>query len=156
MPPVEGCAACGRSTASKPVSPYEAISAIYCGECQYVVAKLNELVDAGTESTLGDLQVNTVRRLRRVEQVAHELVRRRMVSALMARATWDDVSEALGMPADEAKRTYPISDTPDSNWGWGWTRQGRQIWPATAARRGSPSARCGWVVDVECGRTPGR
>src|SRR5205807_266022 len=51
--------------------------------------------------------------------VAHELVRRRMVSALMARATWDDVSEALGMPADEAKQTYPISDTPDSNWGWG-------------------------------------
>jgi hypothetical protein len=119
MPRVEGCAACGRSTESKPVSPYEAVSATCCEECQYVVAKLNELVDAVRESTQGALQVNTVRRLRRVEQVAHELVRRRVLSALMARATWHDVSEALGMSADEAKQTYPIRDTPDSNWGWG-------------------------------------
>ncbi|MGH9008396.1 MAG: hypothetical protein ACRDYF_00950 [Acidimicrobiia bacterium] len=40
-------------------------------------------------------------------------------AALRRGATWDDVSQAFGTPADEIKRAYASWETPDKNWGWG-------------------------------------
>ncbi|MCA1845721.1 MAG: hypothetical protein LC792_21505, partial [Actinobacteria bacterium] len=53
----------------------------------------------------GALQANTLRRLPRIDQVVGELIRRRMVSTLIA-SNWDDIAEALGMTPDEAKARY--------------------------------------------------
>ena len=58
-------------------------------------------------------------RLRRLEGVAHDLVRRRIQAAVVKGAPWDDISQVLGMPATEIKRAYPIWDTDEKNWGWG-------------------------------------
>jgi hypothetical protein len=58
-------------------------------------------------------------RLRRLEQVVHDLVRRRIQADVVGGATWEDVSRVVGMPAAEIKRTYPIWDTDERNRGWG-------------------------------------
>jgi hypothetical protein len=114
-----GCAACGAEVPSKPVSPYENVAATLCEQCQHLATKLTDLVDAVDLGTQGALQINTLGRLRRVEQVAHELVRRRMFAALMNTATWTEVAEAVGLTPDEAKSTYPMRNDPESDYGWG-------------------------------------
>lgn len=113
------CAACGAAVPFRSVSPYEGVSATFCEQCQDVAGTLTKLVDAVTLGSQGALQINTLGRLRRVEQVAHELVRRRMFAAILNKATWAEVSEAVGLAPDEAKRTYPMRDDPESNFGWG-------------------------------------
>lgn len=113
------CAACGAAVPSRSVSPYEGVPATFCEQCHDVAGRLSELVDAVSLGTQGALQIDTLGRLRRVEQVAHELVRRRMFAAILNKATWDEVSEAVGLSPDEAKRAYPMRDDPESNFGWG-------------------------------------
>jgi hypothetical protein len=116
--PEGGCAACGGETQKRAVSPYEDVSATFCGECQHVVEAVNELVDAAPISTQAALQTNTLRRLRRVDQVVGELIRRRMVSTLVSRGSWDDIADALGMSPDEAKARYPMPNSrPNHGWG---------------------------------------
>lgn len=118
MRPVGGCAACGGETQKRAVSPFEDVSATFCDECQRVVDVLDELVDAARPMAQAALQANTLRRLRRVDLVVGELIRRRMVSTLVSKGTWDDISDALGMAPDDAKARYPMpNDRP--NWGWG-------------------------------------
>jgi hypothetical protein len=64
------------------------------------------------------LHTRTLRRLRRVDQVVAELIRRRMFSTLIAKGNWDDIAEALGMTPDEARARYPKpNDRPNSGWG---------------------------------------
>lgn len=115
----EGCAVCGAATAKRAVSPLEEVSARYCGQCQTAVEGLERLADCGSLPEQAVFQMAALERLRRLEKVAHDLVRRRMQAALVRGATWDDVSQALGMPAAEIKRAYPIWDTEEKNWGWG-------------------------------------
>jgi hypothetical protein len=113
-----GCAACGNDTQKRAVSPYEDVSAVFCAECQAVVTALDQLVDAAPPRAQAALQANTLRRLRRIDQVVAELIRRRMVSMLIARGNWADIAESLGMTPDEARARYPMpNDRP--NWGWG-------------------------------------
>lgn len=113
-----GCAACGDETQKRAVSPYEDVSATLCDECQHIVTALNNLVDAAPNTTQAVLQANTLRRLRRVDQVVGELIRRRMVSTLVSKGSWDDIADALGMSPDEAKARYPMPNSRP-NWGWG-------------------------------------
>ena len=118
MRPEGGCAACGSDTQKRAVSPYEDVSAIFCDQCQAIVAALNDLVDAAPNRTQAALQANTLRRLRRVDQVVAELIRRRMVSILISRGSWDDIADALGMSPDEAKARYPRANSrPNHGWG---------------------------------------
>lgn len=115
--PEGGCAACGSDTQKRAVSPFEDVSAMFCDECEHIVTVLNGLVDAARTTAQPALQTNTLRRLRRVDQVVGELIRRRMVSILLSKGNWDDISEALGMAPDEAKARYPM---PNSRPKWGW------------------------------------
>lgn len=118
MRPVGGCAACGGETQKRAVSPFEDVSATFCEECQHIVNVLNDLVDAVGPMAQAALQTNTLRRLRRVDQVVGELIRRRMVSTLVSKGSWDDITDALGMTPDDAKARYPMpNDRP--KWGWG-------------------------------------
>lgn len=91
---------------------------MFCRECQHVATVLNELVDAASPMAQVALQTNTLGRLRRVDQVVGELIRRRMASTLIAKGNWDDIAGALGMTPDEAKARYPMPNTRP-NWGWG-------------------------------------
>jgi hypothetical protein len=50
--------------------------------------------------------------------VAHHLVRRCIQAARFRRAAWDEACQALGMPEDEIKRTYPLWGTDEENWAW--------------------------------------
>jgi hypothetical protein len=94
------------------------VSATFCDECQHIVNVLNDLVDAARPMAQAALQTNTLRRLRRVDQVVGELIRRRMVSTLVSKGNWDDITDALGMAPDDAKARYPMpNDRP--KWGWG-------------------------------------
>ena len=115
MRPEGGCAACGSDTRKRAVSPFEDVSATFCDECQHVVTVLNGLVDAAPITTQAALQTNTLRRLRRVDQVVGELIRRRMLSTLLSKGDWEAIADALGMTPDEAKAWYPM---PNSQ-GWG-------------------------------------
>jgi len=116
--PEGGCAACGSGTQKRAVSPYEDVSAIFCDECQQIVTALNDLVDAAPNTTQTALQANTLRRLRQVDRVVAELIRRRMVSTLISRGSWDDIADALGMSPDEAKARYPMPNSrPNHGWG---------------------------------------
>jgi hypothetical protein len=100
------------------VSPHEEVSATFCDECQHIVTALNRPVDAASPMTQAALQRNTLRRLRRVDQVVEVLIRRRMLSTLLGKGNWDDIGEALGMSPDEAKAKYPMPNS-QPNWGWG-------------------------------------
>jgi hypothetical protein len=113
-----GCSSCGDEVLSKRVSPHEEVSARYCEQCQHIVGKLTELVEAIELSGQGALQINALARLRRVEQVAHDLVRRRMFAAVQKNVSWADISDAVGLPEDEAKRAYPMRNYSDSDYGW--------------------------------------
>jgi hypothetical protein len=118
MRPIGGCAACGSDTQKRAVSPFEDVSATFCDECQHIVNVLNDLVDATPPRAQAALQTNTLRRLRRVDQVVGELIRRRMLSTLSSEGNWHDITDALGMAPDDAKARYPMpNDRP--NWGWG-------------------------------------
>lgn len=112
-----GCAACRGDTPKKAVSPYEEVSATFCDECRHVVALLDGFVDPAPPTAQAALQLINLRRLRRVEQVGHELIRRRIFSALLAKATWEEIAEALGVTVDEAKKRYPLSPNRDAG-GW--------------------------------------
>ena len=114
--PEGGCAACGSDTQKRAVSPFEEVSATFCEECQHIATVLNDLVDAAPATAQTALQTNTLRRLRRVDQVVGELIRRTMVSTLIGKGSWDDIADALGMAADEAKARYPM---PNSRPEWG-------------------------------------
>ncbi len=115
---VGDCAACGGETLKRAVSPFEDVSATFCDECQHIVGVPNGLVDTGSPMTQAALQTITLRRLRRVDLVVGELIRRRMVSTLLSKGNWDDITEALGLTPDEAKAAYPMpNDRP--KWGWG-------------------------------------
>ena len=118
MRPVGGCSACGGDTQKRAVSSFEDVSATFCDECQHIVNVLNDLVDAAPPMSQAALQMNTLRRLRRVDQVVGELIRRRMVSTLVGKGNWDDITDALGMDTDDAKARFPMpNDRP--KWGWG-------------------------------------
>src|SRR5687768_2583219 len=91
------CAACGEETQTKAVSPYEEVAATFCDQCKHVVAVLHELVDAPGPMAQAALQMNALGRLRRVEQVTQELIRRGILSARMVQAGWADIGDALGM-----------------------------------------------------------
>jgi hypothetical protein len=101
------------------VSPFEEVSARYCGDCQTVVEALEGLAGAGPVSDQAVFHLAAVERLRRPETVAHHLVRQRIRASRLRGAAWDDICQAVGMPEDEIKRTYPIWDTAEKNWGWG-------------------------------------
>jgi len=116
--PDGGCAACGSDTQKRAVSPFEDVSATFCQECQHIVSVLNDLVDAAPATAQTALQTNTLRRLRRVDQVVGELIRRRMVSTLIGKGSWDDIADALGMAPDDAKARYPMPNNRPK-WGWG-------------------------------------
>lgn len=90
---------------------------MFCDECQFIVTALNDLVDAAPATAQTALQTNTLRRLRRVDQVVGELIRRRMLSTLIGKGSWDDIADALGLAPDEAKARYPM---PNSRPKWGW------------------------------------
>ena len=109
----------GRRRRSGPYSPFEEVSARYCGDCQVVVEALEGLAGAGPFSDQAVFHLSALERLRQLETVTHHLVRRRIQAALVRGAGWDDISQAVGMPEDEIKRTYPIWDTDEKNWGWG-------------------------------------
>lgn len=112
------CAACGDQTQTKAVSPYEEVAATFCDQCKHVVAVLHELVDAPRPMAQAALQMNALGRLRRVEQVTQELIRRGILSARMVQAGWTDIGDALGMTGDEAKDRYPLRRAEDANGGW--------------------------------------
>lgn len=101
------------------MSPYEEVSAPFCDECQHVIEMVENLTDAPGSLAQSALQLHALRRLRRLEQVAHELVRRRIFAALMTKATWDEIAEALRLSPGEAKQTYSRGGTPENDWGWG-------------------------------------
>ncbi len=109
-----GCAACGGETQKRAVSPYEDVSATFCDQCQHIVTAVNRLVDAVPTGAQAALQTNTLRRLRRVDLVVAELIRRRMLSTLIAKGSWDEITDALGMSPDEAKARYPMPN--DRGW----------------------------------------
>lgn len=115
----EGCATCGARTVSKPVSAYEEVSAVFCEQCQHVIEMVEDLIDAPGPLAQPALQLHALGRLRRIEQVAHELIRRRIFAALVTKASWDDIGEALRLSPDEAKQRYSRQGTPENNWGWG-------------------------------------
>jgi hypothetical protein len=115
----DGCAVCGAATAKRPVSPLEEVSARYCDDCQGIVGALEGLAGAGPVSDQALFHLVALERLRRLEMVAHDLVRRRIQAARVRGAAWDGISDAAGMPEDEIKRTYPLWDTEEKNWGWG-------------------------------------
>lgn len=117
MRPEGGCAACGSDTQKRAVSPFEDVSATFCDECRHIVAVLEGLVEAAPATAQTALQTNTLRRLRRVDQVVGELIRRRMVSILIGKGSWEDIAGALGLGPDEAKARYPM---PNSRPEWGW------------------------------------
>lgn len=115
---VGGCAACGNDTEKRAVSPYEDVPAKFCDECQYLVTLLNRFVDPPSPTAQAALQVNTLRRLRRVEQVVGALIRSRMISTLVVKGRWEDIADALGMSIDQAKAKYPLPNSrPNSGWG---------------------------------------
>lgn len=118
MRQVGGCAACGGDTHKRPVLPYEDVSAPFCDACQHIVTALNGLIDPAPARAQAALQTNTLRRLRRIDQVVGELIRRRMVSTLLSKGDWDDIADALGMSPDEAKARYPMPNNRPK-WGWG-------------------------------------
>src|SRR5437867_2012836 len=89
-----------------------------CDECRHVVALLEGFVDAEPPKAQAVLQINNLRRLRRVEQVVYELIHRRIFSALVARATWDEIAEALGMTPDEARKRYSMGRANPDTGGW--------------------------------------
>jgi hypothetical protein len=99
------------------VSPYEEVAATFCDQCQHVVTVLHELVDAPRPMAQAPLQMNALGRLRRVEVVSQELIRRRILSARMVNASWADIGDALGMTGDEAKNRYPLRRAADDNGG---------------------------------------
>jgi hypothetical protein len=115
----EGCAVCGAPTPKRSVSPVEEVSATYCDECQTVVQALESLAGAGPITDQSVFHLAALRRLRRTEEVVHQLVRRRIQAALVRGGAWDDITDAVGMPEDKIKATYPLWDTPEKNWGWG-------------------------------------
>lgn len=114
-----GCALCGAATAKRAVSPFEEVSARYCGDCQSVVEALEGLAGAGSVSDQAVFHLAALERLRHLEAAAHHLVGQRIRAARFRGAAWDDISQTVGLPEDEIKRTYPIWNTPEKNWGWG-------------------------------------
>ena len=115
----DGCALCGSATAKQAVSPFEEVSARYCSDCQTLVEALDGLAGAGPVSDQAVFHLAALERLRRLETAAHHLVRQRIRAARFRGAAWDDICQAVRMPEDEIKRTYPLWRTAENNWGWG-------------------------------------
>lgn len=62
-------------------------------------------------------EMNALGRLRQVEQVAQQLIRRGILSARMVQTNWADIADVLGMTGDEAKNRYPLRRAEDANGG---------------------------------------